>query len=234
LTTGARTGCRADRCSAWRWRALILKPKVLLLDEPLGALDKQLREQMQPELRLLQQKPGITFVLVTHDQQEALTLADRIAVMSDGAVMQVDSPTGLYEQPRTRRVASFIGNMNFFPATLHRHGAAQIDVQGLGRMALNGHDDGRPDGSAALIAIRPENLAVHRDAPPTGSGVPGVVHARQYLGGRQMLHIGIAGLGTAVAVAAPGGPDDPASHLTIGQSVWLNWKHDAMLLLDCD
>ena len=97
-------------------RALILKPKVLLLDEPLGALDKQLREQMQLELRRLQRSVGITFVFVTHDQEEALTLSDRIAVMAGGKILQLDSPNRLYEAPRTREVESFIGNMNFFEA----------------------------------------------------------------------------------------------------------------------
>ncbi|MEM7667841.1 MAG: ABC transporter ATP-binding protein, partial [Pseudomonadota bacterium] len=95
-------------------RALILRPKVLLLDEPLGALDKQLREQMQIELRALQRAVGITFVFVTHDQEEALTLSDRIAVMSGGEVLQMDTPHMLYERPSSREVASFIGTMNFF------------------------------------------------------------------------------------------------------------------------
>jgi ABC-type Fe3+/spermidine/putrescine transport system ATPase subunit len=89
-------------------------PKVLLLDEPLGALDKQLREQMQLELRRLQRSVGITFVFVTHDQEEALTLSDRIAVMAGGKILQLDSPNRLYEEPRTREVAAFIGNMNFW------------------------------------------------------------------------------------------------------------------------
>ncbi|MDC0343759.1 ABC transporter ATP-binding protein, partial [bacterium] len=115
-------------------RALILKPKVLLLDEPLGALDKQLREQMQLELRALQRQVGITFVFVTHDQEEALTLSDRIAVMSGGQVLQVDTPSGLYETPKNREVASFIGNMNFFRGTVRRNGAAMgaVETEGLG------------------------------------------------------------------------------------------------------
>ena len=95
-------------------RALIKRPKVLLLDEPLGALDKQLREQMQLELRALQRAVGITFVFVTHDQEEALTMSDRIAVMSKGRDLQIDTPARLYESPNSRDVASFIGNMNFF------------------------------------------------------------------------------------------------------------------------
>ena len=94
-------------------RALILKPKVLLLDEPLSALDKKLREQMQSELRHLQRAVGITFILVTHDQEEALTMSDKVAVMFDGKVEQIASPRELYEKPISQRVASFIGAMNF-------------------------------------------------------------------------------------------------------------------------
>ena len=104
-------------------RALILKPKVLLLDEPLGALDKQLREQMQLELRGLQRRLGITFILVTHDQEEALTLSDRVAVMAEGRVIQVDTPAGLYDQPRNRRVAAFVGNDELLRG--HRAGPGQ-------------------------------------------------------------------------------------------------------------
>ena len=119
-------------------RALVLKPKVLLLDEPLGALDKQLREQMQVELRRLQRSVGITFVFVTHDQEEALTLSDRIAVMDGGDVLQVGSPTDLYERPASRKVASFIGNMNFLQArvTGRVNGHAHLDVEALGRLEV--------------------------------------------------------------------------------------------------
>jgi spermidine/putrescine transport system ATP-binding protein/putrescine transport system ATP-binding protein len=212
-------------------RALILKPKVLLLDEPLGALDKQLREQMQLELRLLQQRLGITFVLVTHDQEEALTLSDRIAVMAQGAVVQVDTPTGLYERPQNRTVAAFIGTMNFFDAVVHRQGEPVVEVQGLGRLRLSGQDVSRPDGTAATVAIRPENLIVHSNLPSSGA-VAGVVQARQYLGGRQMLHVAIAGRPAPVAVAIQGPGEDSISGLSPGQDVWLTWKDDAILLLD--
>jgi spermidine/putrescine ABC transporter ATP-binding subunit len=210
-------------------RALILKPKVLLLDEPLGALDKQLREQMQLELRLLQQRLGITFVLVTHDQEEALTLSDRVAVMAQGRVVQVDTPTGLYERPKNRTIAGFIGSMNFFAGTVHRQGPPEVAVEGLGRVLLNGHDDGRPDGAAATVAIRPEKLALTAQAPG-GRAIEGVVQARQYLGGRHMLHVGIAGRATAVAVAV----QDGGAEMVPGQPVWLTWKDDAILILDAD
>ncbi len=111
-------------------RALIKRPKVLLLDEPLGALDKKLREQMQLELRDLQKSVGITFVFVTHDQEEALTMSDRIAVMSKGRVLQVEAPTGLYERPNSRFVADFIGTMNFFDGRVRKsdNGAAIVDA----------------------------------------------------------------------------------------------------------
>jgi spermidine/putrescine transport system ATP-binding protein len=210
-------------------RALILKPKVLLLDEPLGALDRQLREQMQLELRLLQQRLGITFVLVTHDQEEALTLSDRIAVMSEGRVVQIDTPTGLYERPRNRTIAGFIGSMNFFPATVHRRGVPTVDVEGLGAVVMNDHDDGRPDGAAAVMAIRPEKLGLAA-ARPDGRSVAGVVQARQYLGGRHMLHVGIPNRTAPIAVAL----QDAGEELSSGRQVWVTWTDDAMLMLDAD
>jgi spermidine/putrescine transport system ATP-binding protein/putrescine transport system ATP-binding protein len=216
-------------------RALILKPKVLLLDEPLGALDKQLREQMQLELRQLQQKLGVTFVLVTHDQEEALTLSDRVAVMSQGEVVQVDTPSGLYDRPLNRTIASFIGSMNFFEATLHRNGVHEAQAQGLGRVPLDGHQDGRPDGSAALLAIRPEKMSLHHATPiPSGRGVSGVVAARQYLGGRQMLHVAVAGRDAPVAVAVQDSGEESAAAFLPGQPVWLSWKRDSILVLDAE
>jgi spermidine/putrescine transport system ATP-binding protein/putrescine transport system ATP-binding protein len=210
-------------------RALVLKPKVLLLDEPLGALDRQLREQMQLELRSLQQRLGITFVLVTHDQEEALTLSDRVAVMSGGRVVQVDTPASLYERPKNRTIAGFVGSMNFFAGTVHRQGTPEIAIEGLGRLKMNGHDDGRPDGAAATLAIRPEKLALSA-VIPAGRAVECVVQARQYLGGRHILHVGLAGRATAVAVAMQDGGAD----LAPGQPVWLTWKDDAILMIDAD
>jgi spermidine/putrescine ABC transporter ATP-binding subunit len=210
-------------------RALILKPKVLLLDEPLGALDKQLREQMQLELRLLQQKLGITFVLVTHDQEEALTLSDRVAVMADGRVVQVDTPAGLYERPANSTIAGFIGSMNFFAGTVHRHGPPEVAVEGLGRMEMNGHDDGRPHGSAAIVAIRPEKLMLSTRVPDCRA-VEGVVRARQYLGGRHMLHVAIPGRTSPVAVTV----QNAGADMALGQSVWMTWKDDAILILDAE
>ena len=115
-------------------RALILKPKVLLLDEPLSALDKKMREQMQVELIQLQRQVGITFILVTHDQEEALVMSDRIAVMFEGEIAQLDDPETLYRRPTSRKVADFIGTMNFLPAKIlsEAGGKVEVEAQGFG------------------------------------------------------------------------------------------------------
>ena len=216
-------------------RALILKPKVLLLDEPLGALDKQLREQMQLELRLLQQKLGITFVLVTHDQEEALTLADRIAVMSRGEVIQIDTPTGLYESPRSRLVASFVGNMNFFRARLHGQGADSVaEIEGLGRVPVNGdaHVFGR--GTNIVAALRPEAFLLHDECPPTGDAIAGVLRTRQYLGGRQTVFVQIDGCPEPVAVLQQVAHGATTTRIEDASPVWLTFRKDALILLDGD
>jgi spermidine/putrescine ABC transporter ATP-binding subunit len=215
-------------------RALILKPKVLLLDEPLGALDKQLREQMQLELRSLQQKLGITFVLVTHDQQEALTLSDRVAVMSEGRVVQIDTPTGIYDNPRNRLVAGFVGNMNFFEGTVRWTGAdATVDVQGLGRMSLNGQARDFRDGDHALIALRPEGFTLHQSRPATAFGVvQGILEARQYLGGQQILHVRIDGKSGPVAVLQQSARGADAGQIAEGSPIWLTWPQDALIVLE--
>lgn len=130
-------------------RALVLRPQVLLLDEPLGALDKQLREQMQVELKQIQRTVGITFVFVTHDQEEALTLSDRVAVFNEGIVEQVGTPEDLYERPGSRFVASFLGNTNLIEGELAR----------------------QLTGSDGLLSVRPERIAVRPiDAPQGADG----------------------------------------------------------------
>ena len=212
-------------------RALILKPKVLLLDEPLGALDKQLREQMQLELRGLQQRLGITFILVTHDQEEALTLSDRVAVMANGAVIQVDTPAGLYNRPANRQVAGFVGTMNFFEASLQSDGpSVPAATAGLGRLPLK--LDPKRYGKSMLVAIRPEDFTIH--ASPVKGGVAGRIAARQYLGGRQVLYVEVEGRASPVAVAAPANRTGDPWAGAEGQPVWLTWPADAMTLLDPD
>lgn len=143
-------------------RALILKPKVLLLDEPLSALDKKMREHMQVELIRLQRHIGITFILVTHDQEEALVMSDRIAVMFAGEIGQLDDPETLYRRPKSRRVAEFIGKMNFLPAQVTAvDGSVALDIAGFGATAVP-HVQA-PEGAKvgpAAVGIRPETLAI--------------------------------------------------------------------------
>jgi spermidine/putrescine transport system ATP-binding protein len=146
-------------------RALILKPKVLLLDEPLSALDKKIREQMQIELIKLQREVGITFVLVTHDQEEALVMSDRIAVMFDGEIAQMDEPERLYRKPASQRVANFIGTMNFLPVKVLSEGSkVGLEVQGLGPVELDATQvSGAAIGGQPVVGFRPETLTILYD-----------------------------------------------------------------------
>ncbi len=146
-------------------RALILRPKVLLLDEPLSALDKKLREQMQTELRELQRAIGITFVLVTHDQEEALTMSDNIAVMFDGKVEQKASPRELYLKPISKRVASFIGNMNFFSGRIKLVSKEKvlIESESFGEISLTRNQFSKEIIIGPIeLGVRPEMLVINR------------------------------------------------------------------------
>ncbi|MGO4916999.1 ABC transporter ATP-binding protein [Pseudogemmobacter sp. W21_MBD1_M6] len=167
-------------------RALILKPKVLLLDEPLSALDKKLREQMQSELRRLQRQVGITFILVTHDQEEALIMSDRIAVMFEGSIAQLDSPQQLYRRPVNRKVGDFIGVMNFLQArVLGQTGRmVSVDVEGLGHVDLDEEQcpGGVPEDEAS-IGIRPEMMSILFEGETTAKRIAeGQVTEVEYLG----------------------------------------------------
>ena len=148
-------------------RALILQPKVLLLDEPLSALDRKLREQMQFEMRHLQQRMGITFVMVTHDQYEAMTMSDRIGVMFDGKLVQVASPTELYAKPCNKQVASFIGEMNFIPAEIKDEidGKIEVAVAGIGNLKIEKNNNAQNLGSSCLLGIRPEQIVISNNKP---------------------------------------------------------------------
>lgn len=217
-------------------RALILRPKVLLLDEPLGALDKQLREQMQLELRALQRTVGITFVFVTHDQEEALTLSDRIAVMSQGRVLQLDTPSGLYEAPQNREVASFIGTMNFFDAKVSGVNGARIEVEaaGLGRVAAPVRDRRFVEGDKVQIAIRPEKLELTADAPKEDAiSVEGTLENAAYLGERSHFFVKLDGLDQPVAVSAQNREGASLGADTSGP-VWLNWSEASVVVLTAD
>jgi spermidine/putrescine transport system ATP-binding protein len=158
-------------------RALVNEPEVLLLDEPLGALDLKLRQSMQLELKELQHRVGITFIYVTHDQEEALTMSDRIGVMNEGNLLQVDSPAGLYEHPRSRFVANFIGEINLLDGVVAD--SSSVDVSGTLIQAASGAFV----GEHVALGIRPERLSIAADAVAEGRGrIEGTVTARIYHG----------------------------------------------------
>lgn len=184
-------------------RALVVKPKVLLLDEPLSALDKRLRQYMQIELRALQREVGITFVFVTHDQEEALTLSDRIAVMDRGRVLQCSAPTELYDRPTCREVAEFVGEMNLIPGVVQGAGTEtlQIAMRGFGNQELPAGTEQFNRGDKVLVAIRPESVsvsAISENAQPGGADMKIVNSA--YFGSHR--HFILKGDATETLIAA--------------------------------
>lgn len=157
-------------------RALVFEPPVLLLDEPLGALDRLLREEMKLELRRVHRELGTTMIYVTHDQDEALVLSDRIAVMKDGEIVQIGSPDDVYRQPDNAFVARFVGEGNFLPAPLVSadSGSAAVEIEGVRLNALfkSSSGGGKAEGRQATLFIRPENVGLAGDVPdPTLKGV---------------------------------------------------------------
>ena len=216
-------------------RALIMRPKALLLDEPLGALDKQLREQMQLELRALQKSVGVTFVLVTHDQEEALTLSDKIAVMAAGRVLQIDTPAGLYENPANREVAGFIGNMNFFIGKVTKTGPlmADLQVEGLGHVQVETSAIRQPQNARVLLAMRPEKLTLSLD-PPEGAlnSVSGTLYTTAYLGGLRQFYVMIDGRADPVAVSTQNQRRAMPQDIEQGRKIWLSWHNDAFVVLE--
>ena len=218
-------------------RALIKQPKVLLLDEPLGALDKRLREQMQIELRALQQEVGITFVFVTHDQEEALSMSDRIAVMSEGKVLQIDSPERLYERPVSKEVAGFIGSMNFIDAKVKAVNGetTTVDAGPFGDIAAAA-DHRFSVGDRALVAIRPEKIVASKQAPESHPHkVQGKVAAAAYLGDRSHLHVHVPGLEDPLSVASQNLlPLLHSAHAAEQDAIWLSWPSESVVLLPAD
>ncbi|MBM2576766.1 ABC transporter ATP-binding protein [Jannaschia sp. Os4] len=207
-------------------RALVLKPKVLLLDEPLSALDKKMREQMQVELMRLQRQVGITFILVTHDQEEALVMSDRIAVMFEGGLAQVDEAEALYRRPASRRVAEFIGTMNVLPATV---AGDTVDVAGLGPVPLSEIGHAAEGGGTVAVGMRPESwtlLAPGDPAPPRATD--GTVAEVVYYGDMTYYDVALPGAERPVRVSMRNlfGSDV----LEIGAPARLGWSPGAMVL----
>ncbi len=211
-------------------RALVKRPKVLLLDEPLSALDAKLRDQMRLELTRLQQSVGITFIIVTHDQDEALSMADRVAVMDRGRISQIASPAGLYEQPASRFVADFIGKVNLIEASVvgKVDGAIVCEATGLGRLTLS--HTGPASGQVA-IAVRPEKLKLSIEAPPSDNLVRtrGTVHDVAYYGDTSHVYLTTAsGLELMVNIQ---NERRGAATLARGQELWISWAEEDTLIL---
>jgi ABC-type Fe3+/spermidine/putrescine transport system ATPase subunit len=209
-------------------RALIKRPRVLLLDEPLAALDKKLREQMQIELKRLQHELGLTFVVVTHDQEEALVMADRLALMEAGRVVQVGGPRDLYENPASRFVAGFIGVTNFFEGMTAEGGLA-TEAHGV----LRAERSAAP-GQAAAIAVRPERITLAgalagalRDGL---NGAKGEIAAVAYHGNDLNIHVTVPGTPRAV-VARVDATREIANQFQPGQTVWCTWRPEHGRLL---
>jgi spermidine/putrescine transport system ATP-binding protein/putrescine transport system ATP-binding protein len=199
-------------------RAIVKRPRMLLLDEPLSALDRKVRAEMQLELKRLQHEVGITFVVVTHDQEEAMSMADRIAVMSNGRVEQVDSPIDLYERPRTIFVADFIGSSNAFEGTLTGRG---VHVAGLGD--LPGHRPWPVATDDSTLIVRPEDI---RLTAPQDSLLDGTVLDIQFFGGSSTLAVSVDQHPAPVLVTTHG-----AAPVSRGDRVHLSWAPERAVVL---
>ncbi|MEG0859890.1 MAG: ABC transporter ATP-binding protein [Pseudomonas sp.] len=193
-------------------RALVIEPPVLLLDEPLSNLDANLREEMQFEIRRIQSEVGITTLMVTHDQAEALSISDRVVVMQAGRVTQIDEPYKLYEHPRTRFISDFVGKANLLPGDLDANGLAQVrHAQGAGSLTLS---------------LRPEKI----DLRPAGSGrLQGLIVTRYFLGSQWLYRVN-TGLGELTVVHR----NDGSAPLNEGMAVGLDWQAALLRVLAAD
>jgi putrescine transport system ATP-binding protein len=214
-------------------RSLAKAPKLLLLDEPLGALDRKLREETQFELMDIQEKTGTTFVIVTHDQEEAMTVASRIAVMDHGKVIQVDTPARVYEAPNSVYVADFIGDVNLLEGQFHRTGPDRGEIR---------YSESEPpisaevlqdiaDGTKVSYAIRPEKIRVSPDRPDDrANAAHGTIIDIGYLGNVSTYHVELAG-GQMVKAAMTNSTRLDRRDFTWEDKVWLSWRETAGVVL---
>jgi spermidine/putrescine transport system ATP-binding protein len=220
-------------------RALINHPTVLLLDEPLAALDRKLRREMQIELQTLQREVGITFILVTHDQEEALSMSDTICIMHNGSIVQTGSPTELYDEPVNRYVADFVGKSNFFEGKVADTDAQGAQIETLAGRFVAGrtpdHAKSLEKGSTAVLAVRPEIIFI---APPeTGAPydadveAPAVIRNRIFLGEQTEYLVEAEGLGE-VLVRAPKHAETQTGGFEPGDNVLIGWQSAAALALE--
>jgi putrescine transport system ATP-binding protein len=224
-------------------RSLVMRPKVLLLDEPLSALDAKLRAQMQFELSDLQDQVGITFVTVTHDQDEALSMASRVAVINKGEVAQLAPPSDLYEYPANRFVADFVGAVNVFEGKLilDEPDKAAVDCPGLGKIYLN-HGVTGPHGADVWVAIRPEKIYLHvpgkgeavraaaKDAPDGHNFARGMIKGMSYLGDCTIFEILLEG-GAMIRVRRPNISRHDQEDFTWDDKVSMHWRADSPVVL---
>ena len=210
-------------------RALATQPKVLLLDEPLSALDLKLRQQMRDELKQLQQETGITFIFVTHDQEEALTMSDRVAVMSDGEVQQIGTPTEIYERPKNHFVADFIGETNFFDVTVEsvNGGKAICIASGGARLVADAYEDCKA-GDVVSLSVRPERIQFAPESAD-GDSLTGVVERPTYLGTDTRYQVRLPD-GFSVSVRVQNAYRD-ANPVTVGDTVTLRFDPGAVVML---
>lgn len=211
-------------------RALVNLPSALLLDEPLAALDLKLREAMQLELKRIQREVGITFLCVTHDQGEALSMSDRIAVMNAGAVEQVGTPEDIYQRPASLFVAAFIGTANLLPATAAGRDGDETIVELRAGPRLRAAGSGTPPavGEPCTVMLRPERLRLAVDAQAEGQGLPATVVQSIFQGATTRLQLQLAD-GTTVVTHVES--HAPLPFVRAGQSLWLTWEPGAPYLL---
>jgi spermidine/putrescine transport system ATP-binding protein len=217
-------------------RALVLQPRVLLLDEPLGALDAKLRKHLQLELKAIQQEVGVTFVYVTHDQEEALTMSDRLAVMRDGRVEQVGAPEAVYAAPESAYVAGFLGSANVLDVTVHGAGPGGSVDCGLGQLGLRAV--GPTTAGSGKVIVRPERIVLEpaEDAAPEPAGhnvFHGLVDRIVYLGPTTHVVVRLAD-GQTLLVAVPNTGEPLSSPFVVGRPVRATFPAEAARLLPGD
>ena len=212
-------------------RALVLRPRVLLLDEPLGALDLKLRREMQIELKRMQSQLDLTFVYVTHDQEEAMSMSDRIAVMSRGRIEQLDRPQEIYDRPASAFVAGFIGDMNFVEGQIADRDGSGWRAQ-VGPLTVHGLGDAQP-GSPALIGVRPENVTIEPvSAPAEGNHFAATLIAAMVLGDQVQLIAELPGGKQIVAREQRALAGVAVERLAAGDAVTVHWAAEASMLLE--
>ncbi|REG86664.1 ABC transporter ATP-binding protein [Marinomonas pollencensis] len=214
-------------------RSLVKRPKLLLLDEPLGALDKKLREETQFELINIQDELGVTFVVVTHDQEEAMTLATRIGVMDQGVITQIDEPHQVYEYPNSRFVAEFIGNVNLFEGTImgDERDNVTIHCPDTNSMIRVNHGISCAPNQTVYVAIRPEKVRISREKPLQEiNSTQGIITEIAYMGSQSIFKVRLTS-GKEVRVTQPNFARDMGDRLTWDEVVYLSWDADSSVVL---